>query len=598
MILLKKILLVGLSLVLLGTGPSYSQGRRKKDKKSAPAPTNQFVPEAAVDAKNISSRDIQASEMHFIDGMKFMLLEDYPKALEQFQRAYVINPTNAGLNYKLAETIMLLGRANEAIPFAQVAVQTEDKNPFYYLLLAQLYSGQQRYEEATKVLTQLTREVPNTEQYLFNLAELYLAQNKYEDALKTYDRIEKQYGFVEELSYKKQQIYLRQNNLEKALQEGEHLINSDPTEIRYILAQAEMLANNKRIEEAVALLNKGVNIDQGNAQAHLLLADLYRQKGEMAIAEKHLKAAFSLPGLDIDARVKIVVDYIRQFPVPPATPDPALQNIALELAESTIKAHPQEAKAYAVAGDVQALIQKRQDARTNYLKAVRLDNSHYKIWQQIVFIDAELMQPDSLLNHTEKALELFPNQAMMWFYNGTAYLLKKNPTKAVKSLEFGKKLAASDPEMQTQFNLQLGDTYQSLKEYTKSDAAYESVLAGDPDNAHVLNNYSYYLSLRNQNLTKAKSMAERLIKANPKEATYLDTYGWVLYKLKDYAGARKYLEEAISLKKDADILEHYGDVLYQLGEKDAALQQWQKAKQIGKASDLIDKKIKDKKLYE
>jgi len=45
-------------------------------------------------------------------------------------------------------------------------------------------------------------------------------------------------------------------------------------------------------------------------------------------------------------------------------------------------------------------------------------------------------------------------------------------------------------------------------------------------------------------------------------------------------------------------LEHYGDVLYQLGEKEAALQQWQKAKQTGKASDLIDKKIKDKKLYE
>jgi len=595
MTLIKKVLLVGLSLVLLGTGPGYSQGKRKKNKKSAPALTSQLVPAASI---NISPHDQQASEMLFIEGMKFMMLEDYPKALEQFQRAYVINPANPGLNYKLAETIMLLGRSNEAIPFAQLAVQSEDKNPYYYLLLAQLYSGQQRYEEATKILTQLTRGIPNTEQYLFNLAELYLAQNKYDDALKTYDQIEKQYGFVEELSYKKQQIYLRQNNLNKALLEGENLINSDPTEIRYILAQAEMLANNKRIDEAIALLNKGINTDPGNAQAHLLLADLYRQKGESAPSEKHLKTAFSFPGLDIDTRVKIVVDYIRQFPVPPATPDPALQNIALELAEATIKAYPQEAKAYAVAGDVQALIQKREDARTNYLKAVRLDNSHYKIWQQIVFIDAELMQPDSLQNHTEKALELFPNQAMMWFYNGTAYLLKKNPAKAVKSLEYGKKLAASDPEMQTQFNLQLGDTYQSLKEYTKSDAAYESVLVTDPDNAHVLNNYSYYLSLRNQNLNKAKSMAERLVKANPQEATYLDTYGWVLYKLKDYAGARKYLEAALNLKKDADVLEHYGDVLYQIGEKDAALQQWQKAKQTGKASDLIDKKIKDKKLYE
>jgi uncharacterized protein HemY len=93
-------------------------------------------------------------------------------------------------------------------------------------------------------------------------------------------------------------------------------------------------------------------------------------------------------------------------------------------------------------------------------------------------------------------------------------------------------------------------------------------------------------------------MAERLIKANPKDATYLDTYAWVLYKLKEYGMARKHLEAAIAMKKDADILEHYGDVLFQLGEKELAVQQWQKARQTGKASELIDKKINDKKLYE
>ena len=187
---------------------------------------------------------------------------------------------------------------------------------------------------------------------------------------------------------------------------------------------------------------------------------------------------------------------------------------------------------------------------------------------------------------------------MLWFYNGTAHLIKKNNAKAVKSLEYGKKLAADNAELQNQFNMQLGDTYQSMKEYAKSEAAYESVLALDPNNAHVLNNYSYYLSLRNTNLEKAKNMADRLVKQNPKDATYLDTYAWVLYKLKDYQGAKKHLEAAVALKKDADILEHYGDVLYQLGDKDEAVQQWLKAKQAGAGSEFIDRKIKEKKLYE
>ena len=591
----RKFFLLLLSLALCLAGPSYSQGKKKKEKKQQKLEQAELL---AASSTAVAPREKEVSETIFIEGMKFMMLEEYPKALEQFNRAYSVNPNNAALNYKLAETIMLLGKPNEALTFAQNAVNLDKNNPYYYLLLAQLYNNQQRYEDAIQTLTKLTKDIPNTEQYLFNLADLYLAQNRYEDALKTYDRIEKKYGFIEELAFKKQQIYLRQNNLDKALKEGENLISSDPNDIRFTLSQAEMLANNKKTDEAIALINKALKTDQSNPQAHLLLADLYRRTGNLAESEKQLKMSFSFPGLDIDSKVKILAEYIRQLPVPPAAPNPQLQATALELADLTVKAHPKEAKAYAVAGDVQALTQKRAEARNNYLKAIKLDNSHFKIWQQIIFIDAELMQTDSLLIHTEKALELFPNQAMIWFYNGTAHLLQKNPSKAVKSLEFGKKLAVDNAELQTQFNMQLGDGYQSLKDYPKSDAAYESVLAADPNNAHVLNNYSYYLSLRNQNMDKARNMAERLVKANPKEATYLDTYGWVLYKLKDYNNAKKYLEEAIALKKDADILEHYGDVLYQLGDKEQALQQWQKAKQVGKGSEFLDKKIKDKKIYE
>lgn len=591
MAFIKKLTLPLLCLAVLLAGPGYGQGKRKKAKEQQ-AQEQQLTP------RQLNATSKQASESFFIEGMKYMMLEDYPKALSNFQKSYSIDPHNAALNYKLAETIMLMGRPKEALSFAQLAVKLEGANPYYYLLLTQLYSGQQRYDEAIETLTKLTREVPKTEQYLFNLADLYLTQNKYQDALKTYERIEKQYGFIEEVAYKKQQIYLRQNNLEKALQEGQSLIASDPGEIRYTLAQAEMLANNKKLNEAIELINKALSADPQNGQARLMLADLYRQKGNLPESEKNLKVAFSAPGLDIDTKVKILVEYIRQLPAPPQPADPALQATALELAELTVKAHPMEAKAYAVAGDVQALTQKRAEARSNYLKAVQLDNSHFKVWQQIIFIDAELMQPDSLVTHTEKALELFPNQAMLWFYNGTGLLLQKNPAKAVKSLEYGKKLAIDNPELQVQFNMQLGDGYQSLKEYAKSAAAYESVLVADPDNAHVLNNYSYYLSLRNQDLAKARAMAERLIKAHPKDATYLDTYAWVLYKLKEYSAARKYLETAVALKKDADILEHYGDVLYQLGEKELAVEQWQQAKQTGKASALIDKKIKDKKLYE
>lgn len=215
-----------------------------------------------------------------------------------------------------------------------------------------------------------------------------------------------------------------------------------------------------------------------------------------------------------------------------------------------------------------------------------------------MLLDVELRQPDSVLVHTEKALELFPNQAVFWYYNGTSYFEKKNYPRAIKSLEYGKKLTPDDPKQVAQFNLLLGDSYHSVKDYPKSNGAYEAVLAQDPDNPHVLNNYSYYLSLRNEELPKAKALSGKLVAKFPNDETYLDTHAWVLYKMKDYQAARKVLEKIAVTSKNGTIVEHYGDVLFQLGEKAQAVQQWQRAQTLGDASALIGKKIKDQQLYE
>ncbi|GAB2527059.1 tetratricopeptide repeat protein [Rufibacter soli] len=562
---------------------SYAQSERKKEKSTVTS---------AAPAPALSPQEQQLSESYFLEGMKFFVLEDYNKALDRFQRAYAISPDNAGVNYKLAETSLLMGSARGALPFAKAAVELEPKNPYYHLLLAQIYTNQQQIDDAIKVYARLTQELPNTQQYLFNLTDLYLAKNRLDDALRTLNQIEESYGLVEEISFKKQQIYLKQNNLDKALQEGESLIKSNPDEVRYLLAQAEILAANKRVPDAVKVAEQALKVDPQNAYGRLMLADLLQQQGKAAEADTQLELAFKNPSLNIDAKVKILVDYIRRLP------NEKVAGQAIKLADLTTKAHPQEAKAFAVAGDIYVNADKKLPARDHYLKAVALDPGHYKIWQQIVFLDGEMNQNDSLIAHSERALEFFPNQPIFWFYNGTAHLITKNYAKAVKSLEYGRRLAGNNADLQLQFNLQLGDAYHSLQQFELSDQAYENVLAIDAKNPHALNNYSYFLSLRGQNLAKAKAMAGSLVAQFPDNATYLDTYAWVLYKMKEYQEAKRLLEKAVAVSSDAAIIEHYGDVLYQLGQRDLALKQWVRANQVGGASEGISKKIKDKKLYE
>lgn len=596
-----------LALGLLVAGPVWAQQQpappgkpaaadkpRKLTRKERKEMQRQAALEAAKaqQQSQITEKDRELSAAYFVDGVKFMLLEDYPKALERLLKAYQLDPNNAAINYKIAEANLLIGNLKDAGNFAQAAVRLDGKNAYYYLILAQIYASQKQFTEAAQVYTKLIQDVPDSKSYLFNLAELYLAQGKLTDALTAFEQAEKEFGPMDEVSFKKQQIYLKQNNLDKALQEGEALITANPDEVRYVLAQAEMYAANNRLPDAIRVAQQALRKEPENPQAHMILADAYRQQGNATESEKQIKQAFESPELSIDQKVRILVDYLKQLP------NPAIQQTALELADITTKVHPREAKAFSVAGDVQLLAEQKPKARDNYLRALRLDNSHYKIWQQVVLIDAELAQSDSLLRHTNQALELFPNQAVFWFYNGVGHTFAKQPAKAVRAFEQGKKLATDNPELAAQFDTQLGDAYHELKEYEKSDAAYEAALTFDANNAQALNNYSYYLSLRGKNLPKAKDMAAKLVKLFPDNGTYLDTYGWVLYQLKDYANARQYLEKAVRTSKDGTVLEHYGDVLYQLGDAAAAVEHWQQAKKAGGTSALIDRKIKDRKLYE
>ena len=542
-----------------------------------------------------SEREREQSEALFVDGVKYVLLEDYTKALERLLKAYALNPDNAAINYKIAEANMLGGNLRDAANYAEAATRLEPKNAYYYLLLAQIQASQKQYEAATRTYAALITQVPNSGSYLFNLADLYLAQGKLPDALTTLDQAEKEFGQADEISFKKQQIFLKQNKLDLALAEGEKLIRANPSEARYVLGQAEMYASNNRLADAARVAQQALRLDPANPQGHLILAEVYRQQTLPDEAAQQLKLAFASPALDIDERVRILVGYIKQLPSPKET----VNQLARDLAAATVKIFPKEAKSYAVAGDIQTLTNQKKEARNTYLQALRYDNSKFQIWQQVVLIDAELNQTDSLLAHTDRALELFPNQASLWFYNGVAHALKKQPQKGVKALEHGRKLVVNNAELLGQFDAQLGDAYHELREYEKSDAAYEAALASDANNVQVLNNYSYFLSLRGVKLDRAKQMSGKVVKQFPDSDTYVDTYAWVLYKQKDYAGARASLERVMPTTKDASVIEHYGDILYQLGEKDKALAEWQRARKAdGPASDLLDRKLKDRKLYE
>jgi Tfp pilus assembly protein PilF len=198
---------------------------------------------------------------------------------------------------------------------------------------------------------------------------------------------------------------------------------------------------------------------------------------------------------------------------------------------------------------------------------------------------------------TEDAMDIFPNQATVFYMNGVASSLKKKYKNAVDGLEQALMMAGRDKSLKVQIYTQLGIQYNYLKNNKKSDEAFDMALSINPRDVSTLNAYSYALCERGSDLEKARQMSNQLVTNN---GDYQNTYGLILFKLEDYKAAERWLKQSLENggKENATTLERYGDVLYKLDKVDEAVSYWQKAQSKGSQSSILNKKITDRKLYE
>jgi tetratricopeptide (TPR) repeat protein len=127
----------------------------------------------------------------------------------------------------------------------------------------------------------------------------------------------------------------------------------------------------------------------------------------------------------------------------------------------------------------------------------------------------------------------------------------------------------------------LAGLYENFKRYKESNDTYDKVLSIDPDNALALNNYAYYLSERGERLEDALKMSKRSLENNQENGSYLDTYGWILYKMKKYEEARDYIIKSLKANPNSAVVnDHLGDVYDALNDRTNAFKYWKKASEL------------------
>jgi tetratricopeptide (TPR) repeat protein len=544
--------------------------------------------------KAMTSIDSVMSKQLFFSALHEKTVENMPLATDLFNRVLQTDPGNDAAMYELANLKKLQKNNNEAQQLLERATTINTNNEWYWIALADCYEKSNDVAKLENVFNQLIRISPDKPDYYFDKANAYFIQKRYDDALAVYKNIEALTGLTDDIVAQRQKIYLKQGKVDLAAAEIETMIAANPNQIRYYLLLGEIYNSNNFNDKALKVLLKAEKIDPANGMVHLALADIYRDKKDAEACFHQLELAFAIPDLDIDQKIRIILGYVPKFPEANAKAS------ALELSRILTVAHPNVAKAYAMYGDMLMQNARFKEARPVFKKAIELDDQVYNVHEQLVRLDLGDNDIDAALKDGQNALSLFPNQAWMNYLVGVAYLQKKNYTKALSYIKNTTSLELQDRDLLSQCFSALGDCYHEQIDHAKSDEAYDKSLTYNPDNAYTLNNYAYYLSVRGERLDKAGQMSKHSNELQPNTASFEDTYAWILFKLKNYAEARVWIEKALTHDKDHSAVqeEHYGDIMFYLGDTNAAVANWMKAKKDGAQSPALERKINERKYIE
>lgn len=540
-------------------------------------------------------RNQKRVESLFFDANKAKITDNPGEAIHLFNKVIELDPRHDASWFELGLLYYKQRGLSRAIQHLSKAYELNPDNKWYSITLANLYSQNAQFDQALAIHKKLYATYPNERSYAIELSNLYIKLNKTNDALQVLNEIQAREGISEEISLRKHHIYLSEGKKKKALEEMETLGKAYEWDTKIQSLLAEFYMANGMDEKALATYQKILNIEPENPYVNISLADYYRKKGDLKKSTEALKKGFSNQYLDATTKLQIMSTYYSQ-----TGNYVGIDADIADLSEILAEQHPFDPQVLAFRAQLLAMQEKYPESLSLFKKVNELDPGKYEVWENVLRITALMEKYDSLILQSAQAMELFPVQPMPYYFNAVGYFMQKKYDEALVSLNKGVKLVFNNNLLMADFYSIMGDTYHSLNSNAEAFSSYENALRYSPDNAVVLNNYAYYLSLENKELEKAKRMAARANELSPDNPTYLDTYAWVLYKSGAYEEALPLMQKVMQLDPDPSgvVMEHYGDILYKANKKEEALEWWNKAAAAGDASELLPKKIKDNTLYE
>ncbi len=499
-------------------------------------------------------------------------------ALRYLQAAFKANPDDLSSGVTVAQILRSLGRNAEAERILAGMVERAPDQRSLNFNYSQVLTALGRNAESKQYLERTVAIDPTFGPAVMQLLDIYQQESEWRKAAELIEPIVADDPTSVELRRQQAYFYLRSGDARAARDRFKALVAADPKDVRSLFYLAEALNDLEQYAEAETIFRQLLAADANDPDLMASFAlSLAGQKkwDEATRAFTQLLGVSDLPdNLATLARTQLAfidvqkgnygaaVETAKNVFVFRDRPNPQAVNIALE----ALRKEKKTAEAVTL---LEPLVQKFPDDP---------------------FLNARYVEALTRAGRTEQAREHATTQAKRGSRNAIAiaeaYVQAGESAAAVALIRSS--IAARPEDLDLQF--QLGSLLERGNDRKASEQVFLDILKKNPDHAPSLNYLGYMWAESGTNLERAQDMLTRAVGQEPNNGAYVDSLGWVYFRLGNLELAEKYLTDAARLlPRDATVHEHLGDVLAKRGDMQRALQSYRTAVELDPESKDIEK---------
>ncbi len=515
------------------------------------------------------------------------------EAASLFEKCIELDKYRSVPYYELAQMYSAAGMRNKSLEYASTAARLEPGNYWYQLACGSLFTQYEMKDSALVYFLRAIKADTTAVEVKGILAGIYSERGETAKADSLFKILEEDGVLTPDMSLMMIYDLISMNKVDEAAERAIKLLELNPEETRYRALLADIYYENGLKEKSDSIYAAIIEEDPDNIESQFLyLMNLVNRKEYTGISG-FLRNIFRSEVVEREGKIAVA----RRM-----AGDSAYMK---ENAESMIESLLLLEEQYPDDEEVISLRPAIYEATDKIDLAIQRYEEIIKSIRQGFWFKERLMILYARKNEYSKLYELAGdysrdnNRSLIGkIYYALAAMELGEYSVAGNELKKAMILAGNNNELKVQVLSLEGDLHYRKKDFDASYACYEEALKLSPDDPLLLNNYAYFLAEGDKDLKKALKMIMKVIETESGNATYVDTYAWVLYKMGKYRDAHREMVRVFELSSDRDpeLLEHMGFIKKAVGRCEEAVVYWKEAlKEDSKKAYLEEEIIKCQK---